>query len=121
MNYAIQILHLLSIIFLAAGSYIWIRAPWWMTNDSISKISAGDKELVVRSLVSQRSDSRVAFFLIVLGTLSELISIVLSDFKAGDIFFGILKLIVFFLLGFLLYFIGNKCSRKMEESFLKKK
>ena len=120
MHYAIQIFQLLSIIFLAAGSYIWIRVPWWIDDNGISKISSGDKESIARNLISQKCDSKVAFFLIGLGTFSELMFIVLSDFDVGHIFSGLLKFVAFFLIGFLLYFIGNKYSRGMEKLIFKK-
>lgn len=112
-----EIVQLVSISCLTAASYLWIRIPIWQSTNSISQLSQSASvpvDSVVRNLVSQRSDSRVAFCLILLGSFFQLVSLIL----VSGVIQWYFKVVLFAVFSLSLYRWGHLWSRKMERRAL---
>ena len=96
---------------IAAGltaAYLWIRQDIWRDDETIKKLT-NDQEIAQRNLISQRSDDRVVFVLLVIVAVAQ--ASLLKPESYWIIFFGML---------FTLAPLCNWFARSMERRQLSK-
>ncbi len=103
------------------ASYFWIRGPLWRSKRTVSTLASGSGDDVIRTFTGEKGDSVVAFTLLALGMLLDGLVTLLENWDELNKF---IVVIIMFVTGILIYFVGNCWSRSIGENYyisLKKK